>query len=107
MASDLMLVTPSENRVSNTKTRITYQHTTPQSPPALYTPAPSYDWTIVEIDTSRKGTVEISVKTYRRGNFIHDRRYETESQIIKRISTLKERANKSLQPAEPPAELIR
>lgn len=88
----------SEERVSPTMTRLRYQHSTPQPPASLYTPAVSYDWTFIDIDTSKKGEVKISVETYRRGNFMNDRQHEAESKIIKNISILKERANKLLQP---------
>jgi hypothetical protein len=86
-----------EERISPTKSRLLYQHSTPQPPPSLYTPAVSYDWTLLDIDTSQKGEVRISVKTYRRGNLINDRQHEVESQILRNLSNLKERANKSLQ----------
>ena len=89
----------SEERASPTITRLRYQHSTPQPPPGLYTPAVSYDWTIIDIDTSQRGEVKLSVETYRRGNFTNDRQRETESKIVEKLSILKERANKSLQAA--------
>lgn len=88
----------SVERISPTKTRVTYQHLTPQPAPSLYTPNVSYDWTFIDIDTSQRGEVRISAKTYRHGDFINSRQREAESKIIKSLSILKERANKSLQP---------
>lgn len=99
LAYDITFLTGgSEERVSPTKTRLTYRHSTPQPATSLYTPNVSYDWTLIEIDTFQKGEVRISVKTYRRGNFISSRQHEAESKIMKNLSVLKERADKLLQP---------
>lgn len=86
----------SEERVSPTVTRLTYNHATPQPATSLYTPNVSHDWTSIYIDTSRQGEVKISVKTYRRGDFINSRQREAESKILENLSILKERANKLL-----------
>lgn len=91
------IIDGSEERVSPTRTRLTYQHSTPQPATSLYTPNVSHDWTVIDIDTSRKGEVRISAKTYRAGNFVDSRRREVESKILKDLSILKERAGKSLQ----------
>ena len=87
----------SEKRVSATVTRLTYSHSTPQPATGLYTPNLSHDSTSIYIDTSRQGEVKISVKTYRRGDFIDSRQREAESKIIHNLSILKERADISLQ----------
>lgn len=98
MASDLLFVRGvPEEKISDTRTRLRYGHTTPQPPPGLYTPAVSFDWTFIEINTSQRGSVRISVRTYRRGNFIDRRQYEAEEQIAARLSILQERANSALQ----------
>lgn len=86
----------SEERVSPTVTRLTYSHSTPLPSTSLYTPNISHDWTSIYINTSRQGEVKISVKTYRRGDFINSRQREAESRILKNLSILKERANKLL-----------
>jgi hypothetical protein len=97
-ASDLVFARGApEERISDTETRLTYRHMTPRPPPSLYTPAVAYDWTFIDIDTSQQGNVRISVRTYRRGNFIHDRQHEAESKIAAQLSVLKERANSALQ----------
>ncbi len=88
----------SEERISPAKTRLMYRHLMTQPAPSLYTPNVSYDWTFIDIDSSQEGEVRISAKTYRHGNFINSRQREAESRIIKSLSILKERANKSLQP---------
>jgi hypothetical protein len=91
------LVGGSEERVSPSITRLRYQHTTPQTGPSLYTPGVSYDWTFIDIDTATKKAVRISIKTYRRGNFIDDRQHDAEIKLKEKLSVLKERANQSLQ----------
>ena len=69
-------VAPSEKRETEHRTLFSYQHLTPQAPPALYTPAVSYDWTVIEIDTSNRRQLTLSVKTYRRGSFFDERQRE-------------------------------
>jgi len=91
------MVSQSETKVSATRTELRYGHITPRPAPSLYTPAVAYDWTDIDIDTSQQGYVNISVKSYRPGNFINERLYDRESKITEALAALKERANNALQ----------
>jgi len=85
-----------DNKISKTKTYVRYSHLTPQPSPSLHTPSQTYVWTIVDIDTSKKNIVQISVKSYRHGNFIDSRLREMETYILNNLKVLKQKANKQL-----------
>jgi hypothetical protein len=91
------MIPQSETKLSATRTELRYGHITPRPAPSLYTPAVAYDWTDIDIDTSQRGHVRISVKSYRPGNFMSERLNERESKIAEAFDGFKERANSALQ----------
>jgi len=85
----------SEERISPPLTRLVYIGAL--HPPTGLATVASAEVTTLSIDTSTKREARVSVKTELRG----DRQLETESMIIRELSIIKERADKSINTKEP------
>jgi hypothetical protein len=63
-----------------------------------------YDRTVFEFNTSDRGYVRVSFKSYRPGSFLDERLPESEAAIAKRLVSIRKRADDALlRPSAPPS----
>lgn len=84
--SDIMLISLPEEQISATQTTLSFQNMKVEFSSPLQT-TPAYSLTVIEVDTSEKGVVEITINTGHGGVNVEE----------KVLEILKERANKALE----------